>query len=91
MDVHFPDLRKLMKELGLDLQQSFDASVFIQRAVKLVTSNLLIGIMLGLAFYVTNKGFGYFVLVYGITPIVGALSPLLIFLVAAWAMMRRVA
>jgi multidrug efflux pump subunit AcrB len=35
-----------MKEMGLDLQQSFDASVFIQRAVKLVTSNLLIGIML---------------------------------------------
>jgi multidrug efflux pump subunit AcrB len=35
-----------MKELGLDLQQSFDASVFIQRAVSLVTNNLLIGILL---------------------------------------------
>jgi multidrug efflux pump subunit AcrB len=32
--------------LGLDLQQSFDASVFIQRAVKLVTGNLVIGILL---------------------------------------------
>ncbi len=35
-----------LKELGLDVQQSFDASVFIQRAVNLVTSNLLIGILL---------------------------------------------
>jgi multidrug efflux pump subunit AcrB len=35
-----------LKELGLDVQQSFDASVFIKRAVNLVTSNLLIGIML---------------------------------------------
>jgi multidrug efflux pump subunit AcrB len=35
-----------LKDLGLDVQQSFDASVFIQRAVKLVTNNLLIGILL---------------------------------------------
>lgn len=35
-----------LNELGLDVQQSFDASVFIQRAVRLVTSNLLIGILL---------------------------------------------
>lgn len=35
-----------LMELGLDVQQSFDASVFIQRAVNLVTSNLLIGILL---------------------------------------------
>ena len=32
--------------LGLDLQQSFDASVFIKRAVNLVTGNLVIGILL---------------------------------------------
>ena len=35
-----------LQELGLDVQQSFDASVFIQRAVSLVTNNLLIGILL---------------------------------------------
>jgi len=35
-----------LMELGLDVQQSFDASVFIQRAVNLVTGNLLIGILL---------------------------------------------
>jgi multidrug efflux pump subunit AcrB len=33
-------------ELGLDVQQSFDASVFIKRAIRLVTSNLMIGILL---------------------------------------------
>jgi len=37
-----------LMELGLDVQQSFDASVFIQRAVNLVTSNLLIGILLAI-------------------------------------------
>jgi len=35
-----------LKEAGLSIQQSFDASVFIKRAVGLVTSNLLIGIVL---------------------------------------------
>jgi len=35
-----------LQELGLDVQQSFDASVFIKRAVNLVTSNLMIGILL---------------------------------------------
>jgi len=37
-----------LMELGLDVQQSFDASVFIQRAVNLVTGNLLIGILLAI-------------------------------------------
>jgi multidrug efflux pump subunit AcrB len=35
-----------LSELGLDVQQSFDASVFIQRAVSLVSNNLLLGILL---------------------------------------------
>jgi len=35
-----------LKELGLDVQQSFDASVFIQRAVSLVRNNLLLGVLL---------------------------------------------
>ena len=37
-----------IRDLGLDLQQSFDASVFIQRAVNLVTTNLVIGILLAI-------------------------------------------
>jgi multidrug efflux pump subunit AcrB len=31
---------------GLDIQQSFDASVFIKRAVTMVTNNLLLGVLL---------------------------------------------
>ena len=33
---------------GLDIQQSFDASVFINRAVSMVTNNLLLGVMLAI-------------------------------------------
>jgi len=35
-----------LADLGLGIEQSFDASVFIQRAVGLVTSNLFIGVLL---------------------------------------------
>jgi multidrug efflux pump subunit AcrB len=35
-----------LKDLGLDVQQSFDASVFILRAVRLVRNNLLLGVLL---------------------------------------------
>lgn len=35
-----------IQELGLDVRQSFDASVFIYRAVGLVTGNLFIGVLL---------------------------------------------
>ena len=37
-----------LKEQGLTMAQSFDASVFIYRAIGLVTSNLAIGIMLAI-------------------------------------------
>jgi len=33
---------------GLDIQQSFDASVFINRAVSMVTNNLLLGVLLAI-------------------------------------------
>ena len=35
-----------LKALGLDVQQSFDASVFIKRAISLVSNNLLLGVLL---------------------------------------------
>lgn len=35
-----------LKPLGLDMQQSFDASVFIQRAISLLSGNLLAGVLL---------------------------------------------
>jgi lipopolysaccharide export system permease protein len=49
------------------------------------------GIMLGLGFYLASRGFGYFVLVYGIPPILGAITPTVVFFVAAMIMMRRIA
>ena len=53
--------------------------------------NLFIGIMVGLAFYVVNKAFGYIVLGYGVSPIIGAALPTVILFVAALFMYRRVA
>jgi multidrug efflux pump subunit AcrB len=35
-----------LADAGLDIQQSFDASVFINRAVSMVTNNLLLGVLL---------------------------------------------
>jgi len=52
--------------------------------------SLFVGIMLGMAFYVFSKGFGFFVLVYGITPFLGAILPALLFLIGATLMLRRV-
>ena len=37
-----------LRELGLDVQQSFDASVFILRAISLVSNNLLLGVLLSI-------------------------------------------
>ncbi len=50
---------------------------------------LFIGIMLGLLFFVADKGFGYIVLVYDISPVVGAMVPTLAFLAAGVFMLRR--
>jgi lipopolysaccharide export system permease protein len=64
--------------------------VFSQMRSSGVGSRLMIGIMLGLAFYVISRGFGYFGLLYGVPPVVGAVIPTLLFLgIAAW-MLRRV-
>jgi multidrug efflux pump subunit AcrB len=38
-----------LAQAGLDIQQSFDASVFINRAVSMVTNNLLLGVLLAVA------------------------------------------
>lgn len=49
------------------------------------------GIMLGLGFYLASRGFGAFVLVYGIPPLVGAVTPTVVFFFAAMVMLRRIA
>lgn len=52
--------------------------------------NLFVGIMLGIGFYVANKGFGYIVLANGMPPLIGATVPVLAFLALAMVMMRRI-
>jgi len=54
-------------------------------------SRLLTGIVLGLAFYLINRVFGYFGLLYGLPPALGAVLPAVLFLVLAMVMLRRVA
>ncbi len=52
--------------------------------------SLFVGIMLGIVFYVVNRGFGYFVLVYNIPPFLGAVIPIFIFLLVGMFLLRRV-
>jgi lipopolysaccharide export LptBFGC system permease protein LptF len=47
--------------------------------------------MLGLGFFLASKGFGYVVLVYGISPFLGVALPTIIFSIAAMLLLRRVA
>lgn len=54
-------------------------------------SHLLVGIVLGLAFFLVNRAFGYFGLLYGLPPMLGALLPPVLFFVLALTMLRRVA
>lgn len=54
-------------------------------------SRLLVGIVLGLAFYLVNRAFGYFGLLYGLPPALGALLPPALFFALALVMLRRVA
>lgn len=55
-----------------------------------VGARLFTGILLGLAFFVVSRGFGYFGLLYGIPAPVGALLPTLLFFGFALALLRRV-
>jgi lipopolysaccharide export system permease protein len=64
--------------------------VFSQMRSSGVGSRLLIGIMLGLAFWVMSRGFGYFGLLYGVPPAVGAVVPTVLFLGIAALLLRRV-
>lgn len=53
-------------------------------------TNLFQGIMLGLGFYAANKGFGYTVLAYDMSPLLGATLPVLLALGIAIIFLRRV-
>ncbi|MFT5259483.1 MAG: lipopolysaccharide export system permease protein [Saprospiraceae bacterium] len=52
--------------------------------------SLFSGIMLGLGFYAANKGFGYVVLAYGLSPLMGATAPVILALIIAVFFLRRV-
>jgi len=51
--------------------------------------SLFIGIMLGLGYYMLDKGFGHVVRVYDVTPLLGAITPPLLFLAVAVFLLRR--
>lgn len=52
---------------------------------------LFIGIMIGLAFFVLNRGFGFYSLLYGLPPVLGAILPTVAFFLLALFLLRRVA
>ena len=51
----------------------------------------LLGMMLGLTFIAMAKGFGFLVLIYGMPPMMGAFTPLIMFMIIAVVMLRKVA
>lgn len=51
--------------------------------------NLFFGIMLGLAYFAFDKGFGYVVLVFDIPPMLGAMLPTLLFMGIGGLLLRR--
>lgn len=55
-----------------------------------IGARLVIGIVLGLSFFVVSRGFGYFGLLYGVPAAVGATLPTVLFFGLALVMLRRV-
>ncbi|MGH1542478.1 MAG: LPS export ABC transporter permease LptG [Arenicella sp.] len=51
---------------------------------------LFSGIMLGLGFFILNKAFNYFVLLFNIPPFIGAIIPTLLIFVVSMALVKRV-
>jgi lipopolysaccharide export system permease protein len=65
--------------------------VFSQPRSAGVGFRLFVGIMLGLAFFVLNRGFGFYSLLHGFPPVIGALLPTLLFFLLSLVLLRRVA
>jgi len=64
--------------------------VFGQQRSGGIGARLFTGIVIGLAFFVISRGFGYFGLLYGVPAFLGALLPTLLFFAAALFMLQRV-
>ncbi len=52
---------------------------------------VFLAILLGLAFSLLSRGFGYLALLYGLPPVLAASAPILLFLLLALYLLRRVA
>ncbi|MBT5031352.1 MAG: LPS export ABC transporter permease LptG [Proteobacteria bacterium] len=63
--------------------------VFVQTRGGGLGRSLFIGIMVGLGFFVVNKSFTYFVLLYNIPPLFGAISPTLVVLLISTSLLRK--
>ncbi len=81
------------------LMQPLSVAVMVVLAIPFVFVNirsgnlgrgLFLGVMLGLGFHATSRGFGYIVLAYDLPPALGATLPMIAFLSLAVVMMRRV-
>jgi len=54
-----------------------------------LSQRIFLGVMLGLAFIMVNNSFGYFGVLYGLPPVLGALLPIVLFLALAFYLLRR--
>ncbi|MER2492032.1 LPS export ABC transporter permease LptG [Catenovulum sediminis] len=52
-------------------------------------ARILLGVMTGFGFFITNRIFGPVVLVYDIPPVVGAMMPSLVFTLVAWFYLKK--
>lgn len=52
---------------------------------------VFLGLVLGLTFDILNRGFGYLSLLYGLSPLMSVLAPIVLFLLLALYLLRRVA
>ena len=82
--------RKLFQPISVSVMMLLALS-FIFGPLRSVTAGarILIGILAGFAFYVTNELLGKFSLVYNASPIIGALLPSLLFLGIVWWLLSR--
>lgn len=82
--------RKLFQPLSVGVMMLLALS-FIFGPLRSVTAGarIITGIFFGFLFYVVNEIFGPLSLVYDVTPIIGAITPSLLFLVITWWLLSR--
>ncbi len=83
--------QKLLLPLAIGVMVLF-ATPFVLRPERMggLGRRIFLGVMLGLAFILAGRSFGYVGLIYGLPPLAGAVAPLLLFLALALIMLWRV-